>query len=309
MPSNEKDNPNADTASDKKRVSSFFGQLFSPITSTLDFFQKYFKSLLFLLILLLLFAPIGSESVKPPNLAILNLSGPIMNAGKLVKEITDLRKEKSIKGVLFIVDSPGGAVAPSVEISMAIKRLRAKKPVVAYAAGTMASGSYYASIWSSKIVANPAATIGSIGVIMEGLNIKGLADKLGIKPQVVKAGKYKEAGTPFREWTPDERREIETHVLDIYHLFIQDVANARHLDAKHPEKFADARIFISEKAKKVGLIDEIGSIEDAKDITKKLSGVKEAHWKEKSKLEEYIENLAQNSAITFANQLKSWLIR
>lgn len=283
--------------------------IFTPITATLDFFQKYFKSLLFLLILFLIFAPFGSESVKPPNLASINLSGPIIDAEKLVKEISDLKDDNSIKGVLFIVDSPGGAVAPSVEISMAIKRLKAKKPVVAYAAGTMASGSYYASIWSSEIIANPAATIGSIGVIMEGINIKGLADKLGIKPQVVKAGKYKEAGTPFREWTPEERKEIETHVLDIYHLFVNDVAKARHLDPKHPEQFADAQIFIAQKAKKAGLIDAVGSIEDAKEATKKLSGVKKARWKEKSKWETYIENLSQQSAIAFANQLKSWIIK
>ena len=192
---------------------------------------------------------------------------------------------------------------------MAIKRLKTKKPVVAYAAGTMASGSYYASIWASRIVANPAATIGSIGVIMEGLNIKGLIDRIGVKPQIVKAGKYKEAGTPFREWTPEERREIETHVLDIYRMFVNDVAKARSLDPTHPETFADAKIFIAEKAKRVGLIDQIGSIEDAKSLTKTLSGVKEARWKEKSKWEQYIESLTEQTARTFAAQLKGWTIR
>ncbi len=290
-------------------MSDFFKKLFSPITATLDFIQKYFKSLIFLLVLLIILAPASSESVKPPNLATLMLSGPIIQAEKTVEEIENLAKDQDIKGVLFIVDSPGGAVAPSVEISMAIKRLKTKKPVVAYAAGTMASGSYYASIWASRIVANPAATIGSIGVIMEGLNIKGLIDRIGVKPQIVKAGKYKEAGTPFREWTPEERREIETHVLDIYHMFVDDVAKARSLDPTHPETFADAKIFIAEKAKRVGLIDQIGSIEDAKSLTKTLSGVKEARWKEKSKWEQYIESLTEQTARTFAAQLKGWTIR
>ena len=290
-------------------MSDFFKKLFLPITATLDFIQKYFKSLLFILILLLILAPASTESVKPPNLATLTLAGPIMDAEKIDKEIEALKEEEDIKGVLFLVDSPGGAVAPSVEIALAIKRLKAQKPVVAYAAGTMASGSYYASIWASRIVANPAATIGSIGVIMEGMNVKGLIDKLGVKPQVVKAGKYKEAGTPFREWTPEERREIETHVLDIYHMFVNDVAKARHLDPTHPETFADARIFIASKAKKVGLIDQVGSLEDAKALTKTLSGVKEARWKEKSKWEQYIENLAEQSARTFASQLRGWIVR
>lgn len=290
-------------------MSDFFKKLFLPITATLDFIQKYFKSLLFILILLLILAPASTESVKPPNLATLTLAGPIMDAEKIVKEIEALKEEEDIKGVLFLVDSPGGAVAPSVEIALAIKRLKAQKPVVAYAAGTMASGSYYASIWASRIVANPAATIGSIGVIMEGMNVKGLIDKLGVKPQVVKAGKYKEAGTPFREWTPEERKEIETHVLDIYHMFVKDVANARHLDPTHPETFADARIFIASKAQKVGLIDQVGSLEDAKALTKTLSGVKEARWKEKSRWEQYIENLAEQSARTFASQLRGWIVR
>ncbi len=290
-------------------MSDFFKKLFYPITATLEFMQKYFKSLLFILILVLILAPAGTESVKPPNLAKVDLVGPIMDSSKIVKQLDELANEKSIKGVLFVVNSPGGAVAPSVEIALALKRLKEKKPVVAYAAGTMASGSYYASIWADRIVANPAATIGSIGVIMEGMNIKGLIDKIGIKPQVVKAGKYKEAGTPFREWTKDERREIETHVFDIYKMFVEDVAKARNLDPKHPEKFADAKIFIAKKAKKAGLIDEIGSIKTAEALTKRLSGVTEARWKEKSRFEQYMENFAEESARIFAEQLKGWIIK
>ncbi|WP_456381116.1 signal peptide peptidase SppA [Hydrogenimonas sp.] len=289
-------------------MSDFFKKLFLPITATLDFIQKYFKALLFILIVLILFAPGSAESLNVPNLATVKLSGPIVDGEKVLKELKELEEDETIKGVLLLVNSPGGAVAPSVEISLAVKRMKKKKPIVAYAAGTMASGSYYASIWADRIVANPAATIGSIGVIMEGLNVEKLIDRLGIKPQVVKAGRYKEAGTPFREWTPEERHEIETHVLDIYRMFVEDVAKARHLDPDHPETFADARIFIAAKARKIGLIDRVGSLEEAKEITKALSGVKEARWKEKSKWEEYLENLTEESARMFANQLKGWII-
>ncbi|WP_457597318.1 signal peptide peptidase SppA [Hydrogenimonas sp.] len=290
-------------------MSDFFKKLFSPITATLAFIQKYFKALVFLLILLLILAPAGSESVKPPNLATVSLTGPIMNATKTLEAIDRAYEDEHIKGVLLFVDSPGGAVAPSVEISLAIERLASRKPVVAYAAGTMASGSYYASIHASRIIANPAATIGSIGVIMEGVDIAPLLHKVGVKPQVVKAGKYKEAGTPFREWTPEERREIETHVLDIYRMFVADVAKARHLDAKHPETFADAKIFIAQKAKKVGLIDEVGDLYRAKALTKELAGVKEARWEKPSKWEAFIEKLADESARSFAAQLKGWIVR
>jgi len=287
---------------------NFFKKLFSPITATLSFIQNYFKSLIFILILILLFAPKDSSSIKAPNLATVNLLGPIMDAQKIVKNLDNLADDANIKGVLLLVDSPGGAVAPSVEIALAVMRLKEKKPVVAYAAGIMASGSYYASIWSNKIIANPAATIGSIGVIMEGVNIKNLLEKIGVEPQVAKAGKYKEAGTPFREWTVPERKVIEKHVLDIYQMFVNDVATARHLDPKNSDKFADAKIFIAKKAKEVGLIDEIGSIKDAKELTKKLSGVKVANWKEKSKLEQYLDNFAQSLAKVFVSQIKSWTI-
>ena len=288
---------------------NFLKKLFLPITATLSFIQNYLKSLIFILVLIILFAPQGDNSIKAPNLATVNLSGPIISAEKVVKKLDDLSKDDRIKGVLLIVDSPGGAVAPSVEIAMAVKRLKAKKPVIAYAAGVMASGSYYASIWADKIIANPAATIGSIGVIMEGVNLHGLLSKVGVKPQVVKAGKYKEAGTPLREWTEIEREMIEEHVLDIYQMFVEDVAKARHLDPKDSDKFADAKIFIARKAKDRGLIDEVGSIQDAKELTKKLSGVQVARWKEKSKFEEFIENLAQNSAKVFISQINSWIIK
>ena len=290
-------------------MSDFFRKLFYPITATLDFIQKYLKALIFLLVLLILLTPASTESVKPPNLATVELTGPITDARKTLQAIEEAAKDDDIKGVLFFVDSPGGAVAPSVEISLAIRRLAEKKPVVAYAAGTMASGSYYAAIHATKIVANPAATIGSIGVIMEGINIRPLMNKIGVEPQVVKAGRYKEAGTPFRKWTPEEREEIKKHVLDIYHMFVRDVAKARHLDPTRPETFADAKIFIAEKAQRVGLIDETGSLEKAKEVTKTLAGVKEARWKEKSKWERYLEELAEKSARIFAAQLKGWVIR
>ncbi len=290
-------------------MSDFFKKLFRPVTATLEFIQKYLKALVFLLILLLLFMPAGTETVKPPNLATVDLRGPIINADKTLKALEEVEKEEDIKGVLFLVDSPGGAVAPSVEISLALKRLRAKKPVVAYAAGTMASGSYYASIWANKIVANPAATIGSIGVIMEGMNIRPLMNKIGIEPQVVKAGKYKEAGTPFREWTPYERKAIETHVMDIYRLFIHDVATARHLDSNHPERFADAQIFIAGKAKKAGLIDDVGDIESAKKLTAKLANVKEPRWREKSRWEDFIQELTDQTAKSFIAHLKHWTMQ
>ena len=289
-------------------MSDFVKNLFSPLTATLDFIQKYFKSLLFLLIIFLIFFSADEKVLKEPNLMKLELSGPIEDIDSFMEELKEAEK-KSIKGVLFVVNSPGGAVAPSVEISLAIKRLKEQKPVIAYASGTMASGSYYASIWANKIIANPGSTIGSIGVLFQGMNIEDLLKKIGVRPQVVAEGKYKQVGTIFREWKPWEKAELEKLIKDTYDMFVEDVAKARGLDINKSSQFADAHIFTAREAKKVGLIDEVGSIYDAKKEIEKLSKVKEPVWKEPGKFDKFMENLAQESSkllFNYLNGLKAY---
>ncbi|HIE34904.1 MAG TPA: signal peptide peptidase SppA [Campylobacterales bacterium] len=281
-------------------MGDFLKKLFFPITKTLEFVQKYFKSLIFLLIVILILASSKEEALQKPNLMKIELSGPIMDAKEILKKIDEAKKE-NIKGVLFVIDSPGGAVAPSIEISLAIKRLKEKKPVVAYAAGVMASGGYYASIWSNKIIANPGSMIGSIGVIFEGTNLKKLIDKIGIEPQVVKAGKYKEVGTPFREWREYEKEEIKKVIFNTYDMFVKDVAKARGLNIKDKDKFADAHIFTANGAKEVGLIDSVGTIYEAKEELKRLSGVKKAIWKKEDRFEKIIQKITDETSAKIAS--------
>jgi protease-4 len=250
--------------------------------------------MLFLLIAALVFMP-DKSPVNPANLQEIKLSGPIIDSDAIIKEIETAQNNKAIKGVLLDVNSPGGAVPPSIEIAYAIKALREHKPVVAYASGIMASGSYYGSIYANTIIANPGAIIGSIGVIMESADIKELADKIGIKPQIVQQGKYKQAGTPMRPWTPDERAELETLTKDTYTLFVGDVAKARGLDANNSKAFADAHIFSSKRALGVGLIDAIGVKSDAKKSLQKLAKIEKPVWKERDRLESFMEQFAQKS--------------
>ena len=189
--------------------------MFSKISNMIKWIGEHFKGMIFLLILFLIFTP-SNEVQESANLQEIKLFGAIMDSEEVVKQIKDAKDNVNIKGVLFNVNSGGGSVPPSIEISYAIKELKAKKPVVAYASGIMASGSYYASIYSTKIIANAGSIIGSIGVIMQSANIEKLLDTIGIKPQIVKQGLYKEAGTPTREWTPQERAELEQLTLDTY---------------------------------------------------------------------------------------------
>ena len=272
-------------------------KIFAPITGTINYIQNHFKAMLFILILILIFAPASEKEFTPYNLDKITLSGPIMDATEVVEKINKAADNDAIKGVLFCVDSPGGAVAPSVEIAQAIKRLKTKKPVVAYAKGTMASGSYYASIWADKIIANPGSMVGSIGVIMQGADLSGIMKKIGIKSQVVKAGLYKQIGTPDRPWKKYEVAELNKVIQGTYDMFTQDVANARKLDIKKRDKFANAHIFTAAQAKEVGLVDALGVEYDAKIALANLAHVEHPIWNKEDKFDKLMKKLAASTAV------------
>lgn len=137
----------------------FIKKSFLLITLPIKFIQEHFKAMLFLLLLFLIFAPSNEDDFTNNNLQSIQLIGPIMEVSEVLRQIQKASDSPTVKGVLLLVDSPGGAVAPSIEIAYAIKRLKQKKPVVVYATGTIASGSYYASIWADKIIANPGSMV------------------------------------------------------------------------------------------------------------------------------------------------------
>jgi protease-4 len=276
--------------------------LFKTLGNIVKWIGQHFMGMLFLLIAFVVLTPSSSTQLSTPNLQEIKLTGPIMSADVILKEIEEAQKDTNIKGVLLNVDSPGGSVPPSIEIAYAIRELKKHKPVIAYASGTMASGSYYASIYANKIIANPGSIVGSIGVIMESANVEELMKSIGIKTQIVKQGTYKEAGTPTREWTAEERAELETLTKDTYELFVADVAQARGLDVNKNKDYADAHIFSSKRAKEVGLIDDIGVMRTAKADLAKLAKVKTPEWKEKDKLESFVEQFAAKSMM----QLRSY---
>ncbi len=267
-----------------------FSVIFDFIKGILDFIKNYFFVLIFIFVVILAITSSKESELKKPNLMRINIVGTIVSSDRFLKKIDEANKD-NIKGVLVYINSPGGLVAPSVEMSYAIKRLKQKKPVIVYAGGTMASGSYYAGIWADKIVANPGAIIGSIGVIFDGFNISELAKKLGIKEQVIKMGKFKEAGTFFRAWSVDEKAELKRVLKDTYDMFVIDVARARGLKIEDKDRFANAHIFTANRAKMVGLVDEVGTLYTAEQDLIKLSGVVQPRWKKKDKYEEYLDKL------------------
>jgi len=271
--------------------------LFSPIAKTLSYIQNHFKAMLFLLLVFILFAPTSEEEFNNNNLQEIQLVGTIMDATEIVAAIDKATRNDNIKGVLLSVDSGGGAVAPSVEIAYAIKRLHEKKPVVAYAQGTMASGSYYASIWADKIVANPGSMVGSIGVIMQGADLSGLMQKVGIKSQVVQAGLYKQVGTAERKWKKYEIKELNKVIQGTYDMFTHDVADARGLDYKKRNTFANAHIFTAKQAQDVGLVDVVGVEHTAKEVLVNLAGVTHPVWNQEDPFEKFMKKLSATTAV------------
>lgn len=264
----------------------------------MKFIQEHFKAMIFLLILFLIFAPQSESDLTSNNLQEIYLFGPIMDATYIVNQIDEAANNANIKGVLLTVDSPGGAVAPSIEIAYAVKRLRDKKPVVAYAKGTIASGSYYASIWANEIISNPGSMVGSIGVIMQGTDLSEVMSKVGVKTQTVQAGKYKRIGAPDRQWKDYEVNELNKVIQGTYDMFTQDVADARKLDFSKRDLYANAHIFTASQAMEIGLVDSLGVSYDAKAKVVKLSGVLEPVWNEEDKFDKIMKKLSATTAVT-----------
>ena len=284
-------------------------KLFLPITLPMKFIQDHFKAMIFILILFLVFAPQNGEDLTPNNLQSINLVGPIMEVSEVLEQIEEAHDDDTIKGVLLVVNSPGGAVAPSIEVAYAIKRLKEKKPVIVYAQGTIASGSYYASIWADKIIANPGSMVGSIGVIIQSANAAELLSKIGIKSQSVQAGKYKKVGTPDREWTEYEVNELNKVIHGTYDMFTQDVADARGLDISKRDFYANAHIFTAHQAKKVGLIDSLGVMHDAKSELESMTKVSDPVWNKEDKFDKLMKKLSASTAVTLHTYFPSLVLK
>ena len=136
-----------------------------------------------------------------------------------------------------------------------------------------ASGGYYAACGSNLIVANPGTLTGSIGVIAQFVNIKDLADKLGIKENIIKSGELKDAGSPFRDMNEKDKEYFQDVVNNSFGQFLDVVAKERKINKDTLMKYANGRVFTGLQAKEIGLIDSLGTFEDAVRITGKMAGI------------------------------------
>ena len=195
--------------------------------------------------------------------AVVRVEGFIGNTGKLLAWIDRLTRDKNVKGVLLRVNSPGGGAAASHELYDALKRLAAKKPVYASMGSVAASGGLMVALAAERVLATPSTLTGSIGVKMEIPQVQGLMEKLGLHRESIASGKYKDAGTPFRPMTEDERTYLTEIINDMHKSFVALIVQARKLPEEKVRDMADGRILTGAKAMELGLVDALGGQAEA----------------------------------------------
>jgi len=209
------------------------------------------------------------------RVALVRVEGVILDSQQTVDELKKFGESPSVKAIVLRIDSPGGGVVPSQEIHDAVARVRNtnNKAVVASMGTVAASGGYYIAVATDRILANPGTLTGSIGVIMELANLEGLLKKIGVESVVVKSGRHKDIGSPFRKMNADDRRILQTVMDDVHGQFIEAVAEGRSLDVGDVRALADGRIFTGRQAKEAKLVDELGTLEDAIKLAAEMAGI------------------------------------
>ncbi|MFZ2455329.1 MAG: signal peptide peptidase SppA [Candidatus Altiarchaeia archaeon] len=215
--------------------------------------------------------PIKGEITAEGCSASLFSSASCVNVAAIKEVLKAADKDDSIRAVVLDINSGGGSVVPSRELAYVVRDM--KKPVVACIRETGASGAYYIASASDHIVADRDSMTGSIGVIMTIQHMYGLYEKLGINVTVIKSGKVKDIGSPYREMTPEENAELTDMVDKIYEDFVSDVALNRNMSVEYVKSISDGSIYLGREAMDLGLVDSLGTIDDAVAIAADLGDI------------------------------------
>ncbi|NHC42183.1 signal peptide peptidase SppA [Bacillus sp. MM2020_1] len=224
----------------------------------------------------------GSELKK---IVILDVNGVIQDTGEtssflqssgynhqdFMKKLNYIKEDDSVKGIIIKVNSPGGGVVESAEIhdKLAEIQKKSKKPVYISMGSMAASGGYYISTAAKRIYASPETMTGSLGVIMEGINYEGLADKYGVDFVTIKSGKHKDIMSPTRKMTEEERQILQSMINNSYQGFVKVISEGRNLPVNQVKKIADGRVYDGRQAKDLHLIDGFGYLDDVVNLMRK----------------------------------------
>ena len=263
-------------------------------------------SIIGLFFLLLILRSIGSNVSIGEKVAVVDIRGVISGSDETIKLIHTYRDDPSIKAIVVRIDSPGGSVAPVQEIYSELKKV--EKPIVASMGGSAASGGYYVACAADTIFANPGTLTGSIGVIMQFTQLKGLYDKVGLGHRVIKSGDFKDTGSPFRDLTEQERTVLQSTVDDVYNQFVDTIFEARGnlLTRAEIVELADGRIYSGRQALDSKLLDQLGNLPDAIKTAGALAGIEgKPKVVRKEKKTSLLEQLAGVKQISPLNEMFS----
>ncbi|MFA5073356.1 MAG: signal peptide peptidase SppA [Nitrospirota bacterium] len=209
------------------------------------------------------------------KVALVKIEGVLLTSTSIIEELKNYIDDPSIKAIVLRIDSPGGGVVVSQEIYNAVKNAKKEGKKVVASLGTIAaSGGYYVAAAADKIVANPGTLTGSIGVKMEFANLEKLFEKIGVRETVVKAGEYKDIGSPFRDMSAHEKKLLQDVIDDVHSQFIEAVVEGRKLSFPDVKAIADGRIFTGRQALELKLIDHLGDLTDSIQMAGTLAGIK-----------------------------------
>ena len=211
-----------------------------------------------------------------PKIGVIEINEPIMESKDIIEDLNYFLEEKDIKAIVVRLNTPGGGVAASQEIYNKIKKIvdSKSKPIIASMGGVAASGGYYVALGADTIVANSGSVTGSIGVIMSYPVLQELMQKIGIGQETIKSGEMKDAGSMYRDLNKKERRYFQELIDDLHKQFINVVSLERSLPLSKVQELADGKVYSGQQAFEKGLIDTLGTMEDAIFIAANKANIK-----------------------------------
>lgn len=237
------------------------------------------------------------------KVAVLRVEDVILDDQTYLDSITAIKNDSQIKALVLRIESPGGAVGPSQELYSELKQLREDMPVVASIGNVGASGGYYIACAAEKIYANPGSITGSIGVVAQFVSYEKLLQWAMVDVEVIKSGEFKDIGSPFREMTDTDREYIQALIDNVHTQFKEAVGESRGLDEAQVNRIAEGKIYTGAQARELGLVDELGTINDAVDYVSESAGITGKpnlvyYPKKKSQLMELLQSRVEIPGIT-----------
>lgn len=194
------------------------------------------------------------------------------------EELRRAEEDERVRALIVRINSPGGTITASDIVYREIQAFKARRkiPVVAAIMDVGASGGYYAALAADAILVHPTTVTGSIGVVMLTVNAQGLMEKIGVAPLAIKSGEKKDAGSPFRRLTDEERAIFQSVIDEMYGRFVRLIAESRKIPEERVRALADGRIYTAEQARRLGLVDRVGYLDEAVEMAKQAAGLAEA---------------------------------